>query len=172
MSFLKRIIDAVLVLHHQVKKTGSKILTELEDDLAWHREVLNLELMAMIRQSGYDPHNREVLKLLARLKTGTSTTKELLESTFSFLTDVATRSNKNKRMGDNQKWFYSVGSPYGKDQAPHILPKAEDWLKYSTADSGLVSHFNSLRNLQNVRLPEIEFGSDDRFPQSAQDRAS
>lgn len=169
MGFVKKIIDCVLHLNSLCRRIQSKFLLELMDDLGWHREVLNIEIMAMVRQSNYDTSNRELLKLLARLKTGTSTTKELLESTFSHLTDVSARHNKNKKMGAHAKWLYATASPYGKLQGPQIKPSSTDWQKFSTMDADKVSFFNQVHNVLRTKLPEIQFGQDERFPRSAEE---
>lgn len=168
MKMLRKIIDSLLHLKSKKKETGSKVLARLWDDLAWHEESLCRELMAMIKQSQYNHNDRDLQVLLSRLKTGTSTTKELLESTFAHLTDVSARGNKNKKMNAMSKWFYAVATPYGTVQAPQIMPCDADWLKYSTADEELRSYFAKLWSIADSTLPDIKYGEDERFPQSAQ----
>lgn len=87
MNALRRIIDAIQRLDKL--KDKQPILQELFDDLAFQKETYPLELMSMLVQSNFDPKDREIQKLLARTKTGTSTTKDILESAFSHLQSIS-----------------------------------------------------------------------------------
>lgn len=152
MKSLRTMFDAVL---HLAKSQNSKLLSQLLEDIGWHKETLALDIMAMCQQSNYDASDRELIKLMSRLRCGTSTTKNNLESTFGHLTDVAARHNKNRRIGPFQKWMYSCSSPYGREECPQSFPTPNCWLRFSLSDSKLVEEFNAVTDVNGTPLPEI-----------------
>ena len=167
MNALRRIIDAIQRLDKL--KDKQPILQELFDDLAFQKETYPLELMSMLVQSNFDPKDREIQKLLARTKTGTSTTKDILESAFSHLQSISARHNKNRKMGLHSKWLYTTASPYSKISAPQVYPEPSDWLSFSVSDQDLIKEFAILGSVQKEKLPEYEYGQDIRFPATAHD---
>ena len=178
--FLEQIVTSVLDLHSLFQRSGpesaagkkrASILGDLLEDLAWQKETLPLELMSMLVQSNYDHDNREIKKLLLRLKTGTSTTKELLESTFAHLTSVSHRHNKNRKMNLASKWIYAAACKHHKRSAPQIFPALGDWFTYSLADRKLANEFANLGNVSGEALPDIPVGDDARFPATVHDIA-
>ena len=96
---------------------------------------------------------------------GTSTTKDVLESTFNHLKDLSSRHAKNQKFGYFTRWLYAVCAPYGKESAPQLLPSKADWFTYRSADVRLLREFNGLGNVKGQRMPEIRYGEDQRFPQ-------
>ena len=128
-----------------------------------------MELMAMLVQSNFDPKDREIQKLLARTKTGTSTTKDILESAFAHLQGISARHNKNRKMNMHSKWIYATANPYSKASAPQIYPEPSDWLSFSIQDPELIKEFSTLGSVQKETLPEYEYGQDERFPATAHD---
>ena len=123
----------------------------------------------MITQSDFNPDDSELRCLLRRLKGGTSTTKDVLESTFAHLADIAQRQSKNKKMGFYSRWLYTVSAPYSRESCPQFLPNAGDWLRYRLADPSLQKQFASLGNVKQQRMPDIRYGEDSRFPQQPAD---
>ncbi|OLP82399.1 hypothetical protein AK812_SmicGene36960 [Symbiodinium microadriaticum] len=163
MEFLKEITETVLYLAKLSSR--SKKHAELLRDVAWTEETMPLELMSGFIQSGYDAHNEELREMLRRLKSGTASTKDLLESTFAHLTDVAQRHAKNDKLGFYSRWLYAVCSPYGRESAPQTWPSDTDWFEYRTSDANLNKQFLNLGNIKGQHLPEIVYGEDGRFPQ-------
>lgn len=119
--FLKRVVDAVCHLNSLCKRKATYDLKDLLNDVAWHKETLPLEMMAMLDQVDYDSSDTELHKLLCRLKTGTSTTKDLLESSFAHLQSIAQRQNKNKKMNMYTKLTYAIANPHATNSAPQPL---------------------------------------------------
>ena len=149
MGFLKTVVEGVRAAYKMSKeKEHDTDVAELLQDLAWHREPLNLELMAMLIQSDYDPQNRDLLQLISRLKSGTSTTKDLIESCFAHLTDVSRRQSKNQRLGRNQKWLYATSSPYANSSCPQFLPDGTAWQSYKASEPSLATAFSKMGNIK------------------------
>ena len=167
MDFLKEITETVLYLSKLSSR--SKKHAELLKDVAWTEETMPLELMSGFIQTGYDAHNEEVRELLRRLKSGTSSTKDLLESTFAHLTDVSKRHAKNAKLGFYSRWLYAVCSPYGQESVTRTLPSDTDWFTYRTSDANLNKQFLNLGNIKGQKLPEVVYGEDSRFPQRPKD---
>ena len=139
---------------HSVSKS-TRTLDQLLEDLGWHTEVLPLEIMAMAVQSGWNPDCRQLQQLLFRLKTGSASTKEVLESAFAWLKDISSRHNKNKKMSFFAKHFYACSCPHSRKSCPQIWPEASDWMKHKvTAEAA--QEFNSLQNITHVRLPQLD----------------
>ena len=90
-------------------------LKQLLEDLEWHAEILRLEILAVITQGDFNPDDSELRCLLRRLKGGTSRTKDVLESTFAHLADIAQRRSKNKYM----VCFMLAGCTQGPARAAH-----------------------------------------------------
>ena len=96
----------------------------------------------MLRQCKFNPDScREILVLLARLRAGTATTKDLVESCFNHLMDIAQRHSKNSKMSMRAKWLYATTSSYGQSSAPQIRPTPQDWLNFSMQDKELMKVF-------------------------------
>ena len=95
---------------------------------------------------------------------GSSTTKEILESTFAHLTDISKRQSKNQRLAFYSRWLYAASSPYPRESAPQLLPTDEEWLTFRTSDASLMKEFAKLGNVKGQKLPEITYGEDSRFP--------
>ena len=169
LKFLKAIIDMLLEL--KTKTAESTILTTLMDDIGFWTETLPCEIMAELRQIEFEDGEklRGLQFLLSRLRCGTSSTKELLESCFAHLTDVSIRSNKNKRMAPFPKWLYACASPLGKKSAPQLWPEKKHWLQYSPGNADLAQRFNSLLNVAQTKLPVVKEAD---IPKSAQELRS
>ena len=73
----------------------------------------------------------------SEMRSGTSSTKDVLESTFAHLTDVSKRHSKNQKMAFYSRWLYAICAPYSKDAAPQLFPNREAWLTYRTSDPEL-----------------------------------
>ena len=99
---LRRLVDLVEAI---VKAEDSlerlPALQSLLTDLAFQDETLAREMMILIRAGGGDidaPETQKAKQVMERFLGGSSSTKEILESTFAHLTDKVSRSNKNKRV--------------------------------------------------------------------------
>ena len=131
-GFLKKMVDAVCHLNNLCKKKPSDDLKDLLADSGWHKETLPLEMMAMLEQVDYDYSDPEMRKLLCRLKTGTSTTKDLLESSFARLQSIAQRQNKNKKMNIYTKSTYAVANPHSSNSVLKCFQTPKTGLKLQT----------------------------------------
>ena len=98
--------DATLLLEEMVltlrkalepKHSGNVGLQEILQDLAWHRQAFSAEVMAMLLKSDFDCHDEDLRSVAVELYSGSSTTKDCIESTFGHLRDAVTRSTKNAR---------------------------------------------------------------------------
>ena len=100
---------------------------------------------------------------------GTSTTKDILESTFAHMTDISKRHSKNQKLAFYTRWIYAACSPYARSSAPQILPTGEDWLTHRTSDAEKAKEFSRLGSVKDEKLPEIWYGQDSRFPKRPSD---
>ncbi|CAE7250629.1 rplM, partial [Symbiodinium natans] len=100
----------------------------LLDDLAWHKQQLPRETMALCLQSGFDSNDVRLKQLAKRLYLGSPSTKDTLENTFAFLHRKASTHSTNFKMSDACKWLYSIVSPYAETGGcPQLLPERSDF---------------------------------------------
>ncbi len=146
MKRLKELITAVEKAERLAIQDPA--LRDCLEDLGWNAQPLAREIMAHCFQSGFDPHNEELRKIMWRLYTGSNTTKECLESTFAHLSDIAQRGSKSSKMSNWSKYLYATTSSYAEQGGmTPLLPEAADWLHVAGPCSlrfrqGLVNIFN------------------------------
>lgn len=102
----------------------SAILKDLLQDLAWQKQQLPREIMALILQN----KNSELRALAERLYTGSPSTKDILENAFAFLHRKAA-GHMNSKMADATKYTYTVMNPYAETGGcPQVLPQVDDYI--------------------------------------------
>jgi hypothetical protein len=162
-------VDAVCHLNSLCKRKATDDLKDLLNDVAWHKETLPLEMMAMLEQVDYDSSDTELHELLCRLNTGTSATKDLLESSFAHLQSIAQRQNKNKKMNMYTKWTYAIANPHATNSAPQLFPDSKDWVEASSFGREKHEEFIKCGSVRTEALPEVKVGEHSLFPHTAQD---
>ena len=128
-------------------------------DLGWHKQQFARETMALFLQADFDSKNTCLRKLAKRMYMGSSTTKDLLESTFAFLHRKASTHSTNYKMADSCKWLYSIVSPYAEaGGCPQVLPEQSDF-DTVLGPTGLPDRLYASQNMfsiKNTLLPNPE----------------
>ena len=103
-----------------------------------------------------------LMKLLHNMYLGPSTTKEICESTFSWLHVKVQSTSRNQKMSDWSKYMYCVLSPTtaasGMNQ---MLPDEDDWyIMASEAGKKFRSTATKFMSIQSTLMPEDVPGLD------------
>ncbi|CAK9015600.1 unnamed protein product [Durusdinium trenchii] len=162
MTHLKKLVMAI-------NKAEALLATRpdlqgLLDTLAFQEETLARELMVHLERGGFQLNHEETQKcqqVMREFCSGTSSTKEILESTFGHLSYVSNASNKNKRMSTMGTWFYAAPSPYVDSSGmTQCLPTERDWLKacsdYGVASKESAALFWKAFRSEATKLPRAE----------------
>lgn len=93
------------------------------------------------------PEISTVRRLMRRFWTSSSSTKEILESTFGHLADMVARSSTNKKMAPNLLWLYCTSCPYVKSSGmKQSMPDSSAWTRfasnYGQSKTALMKSFN------------------------------
>ncbi|OLP94799.1 hypothetical protein AK812_SmicGene23148 [Symbiodinium microadriaticum] len=154
---------SVVVDAEDMVAKGDSSLEDVLQTLAWPAETLAREVMVRLHRSGYDAETDEgfeLRRLLLRTFLGSSSTKEVLESTFSHLHDISARHAKNAKMCMRGVWFYSVASPYASRATcgmAQCRPTHAEWVKwrgfYGSARDHFMKRFNKAFNVNGTELP-------------------
>ena len=110
MEHAEKLVTALLKAENKVSPSGQ--LKELLQDLAWHKQQLPRETMALLLQHGFSDQNTEVVKLAKRLYTGSPSTKDFLENSFAWLHRKCSVNGFAQKMADATKFAYCITSPY------------------------------------------------------------
>jgi len=121
-------------------------------DIGWNFHQLPREIMAFLLQD----LDEQLLTLFHKLYFGPSTTKEICESTFSWLHYKVHGTSRNSVMSDWSKYVYCILSPYtaasGMNQ---LLPDEDDWhIVQSAAGKELRSTAAKFMSIQSTEMPE------------------
>lgn len=109
VSIVEIVIRAVLKAHefiHDGKANAD--LQECVRDLGWPKLQVALEMIALLLQCNFNPNDESCMAYARKVFQGSSSTKDLLESVFAHLRDVSYKGNKNQRLSNLAKWFYST----------------------------------------------------------------
>ena len=155
MVHARALVEAVLAAeHHDCDDPTWQLLLS---DLAWQKQQLPRETMALCVQCGFSSQDVRLRKLAKRLYLGTATTKDILESTFAFLHRKATVHSTNFKMSDACKYVYAITSPYAESGGcPQLLPERDDFATVLSA-SGLPEREFANKHLfasQKTELPK------------------
>ncbi|CAK9104319.1 unnamed protein product [Durusdinium trenchii] len=171
LKHLRVLVESILKAEDWVMR--KPLLDLVLTDLAYHEEPLVREIMALLTQGNFDLNSAEIKsaqKLALRMFSSTWSTKEILESTFAHLTDLITKSNKNKRMNSFLLWLYTTTSSYIKASGmSQALPDAAVWADYIRSfgiqTSPMMRLFNKAFNVSaGFTMPD---SPDINFPKSA-----
>ena len=161
MSMLRPIIEAVLAAYKA--SLVAPEVGECIDDLGWLDQVLPQEIIIMVLASNFDPHDKELRKLMVRFYSSSNTTKDVLESCFNTLKDRVDRQSKNKKASPWLVWFYSTASRYGHESVSgmkQVEVNASDWLKarnvFSDRQSLERQRFFEAFKLDSTKMPTGE----------------
>ena len=171
MRRLQSLVLSILIAEKQCNR--KPVLNRILEDLAYQQEPFARELMFLLRKGKFDIDSDEtstVRKLMMRFCGSSSSTKEILESTFAHLADVVSRSNKNKVCAPHLLWMYTMGSSYVKASGmTQNIPDDSAWTRFSGSygmnESPLMQNFNKAFQLgKSFPLPS---GENVTFPKSA-----
>ena len=159
MKHLKRLVEAIIHAEELVHTNPS--IQPLLTDLAFTEEPFAREIMILLKRSDYSLESElatELQAAMVKLNSGSSSTKEILESTFAHLSYCVTASNKNKIIAPSLLWLYCTGSPYVKESGmPQLIPTKQDWLRhianYGVARTEQMRNFNKAFNTSATPLP-------------------
>ena len=129
LSHAKDVVEALLAAERLAKTLPKdSLLVALLQDLAWNKQQLPREAMALLLQSDFEDGSTEIRKLCYRLFTGSPSTKDVLENVFAFLHRKAAVNSTNQKFADPTKWAYTLMSPYCETGGcPQFLPTKEDF---------------------------------------------
>eukprot|EP00435_Cladocopium_sp_Y103_P065603 s253_g27.t1 len=174
MAHLKEMVEAVIRAEEKIKRNVAPPgLRDVYNSLSWTEEPFCRELMIMLRKINYSTGMedvRPIRRLMIRLFSGSSTTREILECCFSHLQDVAARSVKNKKASPYSIWLHATGSSFiAESGMKQLVPQAQDWAQYygefGKASKKSMETYNKIFNLHHFQLPREK---DCGVPQSAQ----
>ena len=139
-------------------KVGHLFLGKCLKDIGWNFHQLPREIMGFMVQ-GLD---ESLMVLLHKMYLGPSTTKEICESTFSWLHFKVQSTSRNSVMSDWSKYAYCILSPYtaasGMNQ---LLPDEDDWhIITSEAGKQFRSSASRFMSIQAFLMPEDVPGLD------------
>lgn len=137
MKHPKRLVTAITRAEMQVKKQPE--LEQVLKTLAFQEETLAREVMTHLSRGQFkldSSGTRDCIQVMTELCSGTSSTKELLESTFAHLSYIVSGANKNKVTAPAALWIYASASPYVAKSGMHqSLPTEAEWVR-ATSDFG------------------------------------
>ena len=132
MKHLKTLVNAI-VAAEDAAPTNPAVRNCLLD-VAFPDEPMAREIMILLKRGNFDlasDSTIEVQEAMRKFNSGSSSTKEILESTFAHLSYVVNASNKNKVTAPSMLWFYCTSSPYVQASGMHQhIPTAEEWVKW------------------------------------------
>ena len=172
MKHLKSLVSAIVKAEQLAPQRPD--LQDLLTTLAFQEETLAREIMVYLQLADFDldsDHTRECQRVMTEFCSGSSSTKDILESTFAHLAYVAGASNKNKRVSNFAAWFYAAASPYVQASGmPQSLPIDRDWIsacaQYGISKENMMGIFwkafrsdaTSLPSASDVKIPMTAAG--------------
>ena len=135
MRHCRKLVNAISKAEDMVASGNHPTLESCLTDLAFQEETLAREVMILLKRGGFDLDSgdtQEVVVALRKFMSGSSSTKEILESTFAHLHYVTAASNKNKKMHPALLWFYCTTSPYVTASGmPQHIPSQTEWVEWN-----------------------------------------
>lgn len=156
LRHLRKMVEAIVKAEEH-----PAMCNECLRDLAFTEEPFPRELMVLVRRGKYDINNEhitEATKALTYFTLGSSSTKEILESTFGHLAHIVGKNSTNKSLAASSKWMYLTSSPYVKASGmPQLLPWGEEWIQwigeYGHAESEYYRMYNKGFKASSTPLP-------------------
>ena len=146
-------------------------------DLAFQEESFSREIMINLKRSGYkfgQPGTAQVTKAMTKFSGGSSSTKEILESTFGHLAHIVAKNSTNKSMAMSNLWFYLTTSSFVRASGMlQNIPSQSDWVAWLPRygfQSGLPSdnmfaNYNRAFQGSKTKIPKAD---DVDIPRNAQ----
>eukprot|EP00435_Cladocopium_sp_Y103_P008278 s5184_g2.t1 len=132
MRRLKKMVEAIFKAENLIEEKLE--LAGCLKDLAFQEETFAREIMINLKRGGYklnQPATTQVTKAMTKFSGGSSSTKEILESTFGHLAHVVAKNSTNKSMAMTNLWFYLTSSSFVKASGmKQNLPSPQDWVKW------------------------------------------
>lgn len=156
---LRKMVEAIVKAEER-----PVVCKECLRDFAFTEEPFPRELMVLVRRGKYgrydmnNEHITEATKALTHFTVGSSSTKEILESTFGHLAHIVGNNSTNKSLAASAKWMYLTSSPYAKASGmPQPLPRGEDWIQwigeYGQAESECYRRYNKGFKASSTPVP-------------------
>ena len=82
-------------------------------DLAFHDESFAREIMIYLKRANYNldsEHTAEAIQAMSKFTNGSSSTKEVLESSFGHLAHIVSKHSTNKSIAYSSVWMYLTAS--------------------------------------------------------------
>lgn len=132
MSRLKKLVEAIITAENLVMaEEGPGELGTCLRDLAFHDESFAREIMIYLKRANYSldsEHTAEAIQAMSKFTNGSSSTKEVLESSFGHLAHIVSKHSTNKSIAYSSVWMYLTASASLKSSgmAQH-MPSESDW---------------------------------------------
>ncbi len=131
LRHLKTMVESLVKAEDKQAAHPSPSLGACLRDVAFVEETFARELMINLRKGQYDitnDHVLEAMRAMLRFSAGSSSTKEILESTFGHLSHVIGKHSTNKSISASGSWFYLTSSPFIKPSGmTQQIPSSADW---------------------------------------------
>eukprot|EP00435_Cladocopium_sp_Y103_P045526 s756_g13.t1 len=175
MRRLKKMVEAIFKAENLIEERLE--LGGCLKDLAFQEETFAREVMINLKRGGYklgQPATTQVTKAMTKFSGGSSSTKEILESTFGHLAHVVAKNSTNKSMAMTNLWFYLTTSSFVKASGMmQNLPSPQDWVKWVSRyglqsglqDDSMYKRYNSAFQGSKTAIPRAE---DIQIPRNAQ----
>ena len=176
MSNLKKMVEAIIKAENMVMAAGAGGVGELSSclkDLAFPDETFAREIMVHIKRGNYSlesPHTAQAVAAMKKISSGSSSTKEILESTFGHLAHVVAKNSTNKSMSAHNLWAYLTSSPFIRPSGmPQHLPCDPEWTML-LQEYGLLESDRYKRYTQSFKgsSSKVPTAPDMQFPKNAQ----
>ena len=132
---LREIADAIIKA--EAVERPSAALKQCLWDLSWHREQLPRHLLKHGLSNRWNANDSQMRDFISQLFAGTSSTKEVLESTFNYMQRQIGFMSTNHRASDAMRWLLATTSPYAfAGGATQTLPRESDWWHVLSTEKG------------------------------------
>lgn len=173
VSHLKNMIETIVKAENKQMASDDNDLNRCLVDLAFTEEPFARELMILLRKADYkldDPNGLEVLEAMHLFALGSSSTKEILESTFGHMSHVVSKSNANKIMGPSNVWMYLTSSSFVKASGmEQSIPTPADWVQHIPSYGFRSSDdFVKYTKAFKVKSTVVPTGDDIQLPKNSQ----
>ena len=106
---LKLLVLATLKAFEMLENgEGTTALREAYVDLGWPETEVGKLMAALLLQGDFNEDDPKCKSLAQKLFCASSTTKDVLESVFAHLRDVAHKANTNMMLSSSSKWYYAT----------------------------------------------------------------
>ena len=179
LRHVRRLTTVVLEAENMLRSVQAPDLATCLRDLAWNIETLPRMVMkhCLREGNGLRRDDATLRRVACKMFAGTASTKETLESCFSFMQRQIAYQNTNLKSSFGMRWFMSTLNPYlSQSNLGQILPEDSDWYRAWHSPQGravLQKQYDKLNDLNNTPLPTLGDDPQDesreaRFPSPSQ----